>query len=354
MTEPGGGQGRDRAPPAAHIDLAKSFMKFLVKPENLNEYLKGARGRWLPVMPEIVKNDPYWTDPPDPHRPVVVKQEVEGPTQPWPMAYNPAYAQVNAEEIWGKAEGDVVINGKTPGAGGRRRLRPDQGDLRAVPGAEELGLVDGRGPLTGGRSPARPRRQRRAGRRHAWRRRGSTAEGLWAAIFVVPYIAVFVMLVIYPVLYGLWLGSSPASYVTLFNDPSYLKTLWNTFLFLVLGVNIKMFLALMLSGYFNHAVALDQVAVPDLHPAVGGAGDPDLHLGPLDAERAVGADQQCSLARLRHVRPGLADDAVRWRWAPTSSSTSGNGCRSGRSSSSPGARRSRTSSTRRRRSTAPP
>ncbi len=78
-----------------------------------------------------------------------------------------------------------------------------------------------------------------------------TAEGMWAAIFVLPYIAVFVMLVIYPVLYGLWLGSSPASYVTLFQDPIYLKTLWNTFLFLVLGVNIKMFLALMLSGYFN-------------------------------------------------------------------------------------------------------
>ena len=30
------------------------------------------------------------------------------------MAFNPAYAQVNAEEIWGKAEGDVVVNGKSP------------------------------------------------------------------------------------------------------------------------------------------------------------------------------------------------------------------------------------------------
>jgi multiple sugar transport system permease protein len=67
----------------------------------------------------------------------------------------------------------------------------------------------------------------------------------------VPYVAVFILLVIYPVLYGLWLGSSPSSYVTLFNDPIYLKTLWNTFLFLVIGVNVKMFLALMLSGYFN-------------------------------------------------------------------------------------------------------
>jgi multiple sugar transport system substrate-binding protein len=99
---------------AKHVDLAKDFMKYFVTPKNLNDYLKAARGRWLPVMPSIVKDDPYWTDPKDPHRPVAVKQEIDGPTQPWPMAFNPAYSQVNAEEVWGKAEGDVVINGKTP------------------------------------------------------------------------------------------------------------------------------------------------------------------------------------------------------------------------------------------------
>ncbi|MGH6942984.1 MAG: ABC transporter substrate-binding protein, partial [Geminicoccaceae bacterium] len=99
---------------AQHVDLAKDFLEFFAEPKNLNEYLKAARGRWLPVMPELIKDDPFWTDPKDPHIPVAVKQEVEGPTVPWPMAYNPAYAQVNAEEIWGKAEGDVILNGKTP------------------------------------------------------------------------------------------------------------------------------------------------------------------------------------------------------------------------------------------------
>jgi len=99
---------------AKNVELAKAFMKFFVTPDNLDHYLVAARGRWLPVMPEIVKNDPYWTDPSDPHRPVAAKQELEGATAPWPMAFNPAYAQVNAEEIWGKAEGDVIVNGKTP------------------------------------------------------------------------------------------------------------------------------------------------------------------------------------------------------------------------------------------------
>jgi multiple sugar transport system substrate-binding protein len=99
---------------APHVDLAKAFLKFFVEPKTLDSYLVAARGRWLPVMPELIKSDPFWTDAKDPHVPVAVKQEFEGPTQPWPMAFNPAYAQVNAEEIWGRAEGDVLVHGKSP------------------------------------------------------------------------------------------------------------------------------------------------------------------------------------------------------------------------------------------------
>ena len=42
-----------------------------------------------PVMPSIVKNDPYWLDPKDPHRPVSVGKQVDGPTMPWFMSFNP-------------------------------------------------------------------------------------------------------------------------------------------------------------------------------------------------------------------------------------------------------------------------
>jgi multiple sugar transport system permease protein len=61
---------------------------------------------------------------------------------------------------------------------------------------------------------------------------------------------VFLVFVLWPVAYGLWLGSSPASYRTLFSDPIYLQTVWNTVVFLGVGINIKMFLALLMSGYF--------------------------------------------------------------------------------------------------------
>jgi multiple sugar transport system substrate-binding protein len=99
---------------AGHVDLAKNFLKFLTQPETLNRYLVAARGRWLPVMPESVKSDPFWSKTQDPHIPVAVKQEIDGPTEPWAMAYNPAYAQVNAEEVWGKALGEVANNGVKP------------------------------------------------------------------------------------------------------------------------------------------------------------------------------------------------------------------------------------------------
>jgi multiple sugar transport system permease protein len=76
------------------------------------------------------------------------------------------------------------------------------------------------------------------------------SDSFWAAAFVVPYVAVFLLLVLYPVAYGLWLGASPSSYQALFADPIYLETVVNTLIFLAVGVNLKLFIALLLSGFF--------------------------------------------------------------------------------------------------------
>ncbi len=98
---------------AKNVDGAKNFLKAFIDPKNLDNYLKQARGRWAPVMPSIVKNDPYWLDPADPHRSVSVGQQVgDGVSiMPWFMSYNPAYADVNAEQVWGKAEANVMTGG---------------------------------------------------------------------------------------------------------------------------------------------------------------------------------------------------------------------------------------------------
>jgi hypothetical protein len=74
------------------------------------------------------------------------------------------------------------------------------------------------------------------------------ADFKWAIAFVLPYAAVFFAFVIYPFGYALWMASNPSLYADLIADRSYLPTLVNTLLFVGLGVNVKMFLALLLSG----------------------------------------------------------------------------------------------------------
>lgn len=98
---------------AKNADAAKDFLRHLVQPAHLNDYLKQAKGRWLPVMPSMVHSDPYWLDPKDPHRSVAVKQGVVDPTATWFYVLNPAYAQVNAEHVFAVASSDV-INGMAP------------------------------------------------------------------------------------------------------------------------------------------------------------------------------------------------------------------------------------------------
>jgi multiple sugar transport system permease protein len=72
----------------------------------------------------------------------------------------------------------------------------------------------------------------------------------WAIAFVLPYAAVFVAFVLYPYGYALWMASRPALYADLISDPAYPTAVVNTLLFVGLGVNVQMFLALLLSGFF--------------------------------------------------------------------------------------------------------
>ena len=76
------------------------------------------------------------------------------------------------------------------------------------------------------------------------------SDFVWAIAFVLPYAAVFLAFVVYPFGYALWMASKPSLYADLIADRSYLPTVVNTLLFVGLGVNVKMFLALLLSGFF--------------------------------------------------------------------------------------------------------
>ena len=101
---------------AKNPETSKDFMKYFMQPAVMNDNLKGGLGRWVPAIPEIVKSDPFWLDPKDPHRAVYVQEAVLGPTIPNYAAFNPAWGQVEAEQLWNQAVADVIKNGMTPQA----------------------------------------------------------------------------------------------------------------------------------------------------------------------------------------------------------------------------------------------
>jgi multiple sugar transport system permease protein len=91
-------------------------------------------------------------------------------------------------------------------------------------------------------------------RRHPrwpWRPSLHGSEFTWAIAFVVPYAAVLLVFAVYPIIYGLWMVSSPALYAELFDSDDYWEAVVATLIYVGVGVNLTMFLALLLSGYFQ-------------------------------------------------------------------------------------------------------
>jgi multiple sugar transport system permease protein len=94
-----------------------------------------------------------------------------------------------------------------------------------------------------------------AGLRAGFAVRHLSAWQAWGLILVAPYALIFLIFVLYPVGYGLWLARHPESYVKLFADPIFARAVVNTLAFLVIGINLKMLVALLLSGFFAQARA---------------------------------------------------------------------------------------------------
>lgn len=81
-------------------------------------------------------------------------------------------------------------------------------------------------------------------------RPGLSTWTLWGRALLVPYVLVFLVFVLYPVGYGLWLARHPDSYARLLDDPIFYRTAVNTLIFVVVAVNVKMVVAMGLSGFF--------------------------------------------------------------------------------------------------------
>jgi len=92
-----------------------------------------------------------------------------------------------------------------------------------------------------------------------------TAQRRWSgAWFVVPYLAVFVLMLVVPLIIGLRLSMTRgdlfgikefigfANFARLFADPVFRQTVWNTFYFVLLTVPAMTLIGLMLALVLNH------------------------------------------------------------------------------------------------------
>ncbi|MEM7760283.1 MAG: ABC transporter substrate-binding protein [Cyanobacteria bacterium P01_A01_bin.40] len=92
-----------------HKSLAKSFLRYFIQPQITIEYLKATGGRNQPVT-DSAWSDSFWQDTQDPYIASATKILTSGQTRLSHIVDNPAYSQVLAENIWGKALTQVTAS----------------------------------------------------------------------------------------------------------------------------------------------------------------------------------------------------------------------------------------------------
>jgi multiple sugar transport system substrate-binding protein len=101
---------------AKNVEIAKDFMKYFMQPKVMNENLKAGLGRWVPAIPQLVKDDPFWLSTEMPCLKPYVTEAALNPTVPLYNAFSPAWGQCDSEQLWGQAHADVIKGGMTPSA----------------------------------------------------------------------------------------------------------------------------------------------------------------------------------------------------------------------------------------------
>lgn len=101
---------------------AKDFLSYLIQPQILNSYLQSSGSSFFPVMPQLL-NEPFWqgTNPKDPHIAVAAKQLQQ--TRQFYTVLNPAYGEVQSQNLWGKAIKSIVKEGLSPEQAGDRAIK---------------------------------------------------------------------------------------------------------------------------------------------------------------------------------------------------------------------------------------
>lgn len=92
-----------------HQQLAKDFISYLIQPKVMGEYLRTAGGRYAPVLIPVWQ-DPFWTNPQEPHIALATKTITKSPTRTYYTFQNPAYSEVLHENVWGRALQRILVD----------------------------------------------------------------------------------------------------------------------------------------------------------------------------------------------------------------------------------------------------
>jgi multiple sugar transport system substrate-binding protein len=90
-----------------HQDTAKDFLRYLIEPRVLAEYIKASGNRNLPVQKPIWQ-DPFWQQSNDPYLASATKILTKEKTRLFYTAQNPAYSLVLKKNVWGQALTRIV------------------------------------------------------------------------------------------------------------------------------------------------------------------------------------------------------------------------------------------------------
>jgi len=77
------------------------------------------------------------------------------------------------------------------------------------------------------------------------------SRNLQGLLFSLPLIVLFLAFVVYPLYFEVTQALDRYTYEVLFNDPIYVQTIVNTLVYVGIAVNVKLFLALLLSGVLD-------------------------------------------------------------------------------------------------------
>lgn len=89
-----------------HPEAAQDFLAYILRNNDLNRLIQGFKGRILPVMPELLDHA-FWRDSRDAHISTAVKL-LDIPCQWAYEVVNPAFSEVQRQQIWAKAIRRIV------------------------------------------------------------------------------------------------------------------------------------------------------------------------------------------------------------------------------------------------------